>query len=84
MNRIFWQRKAVKQLLKLHPPHQGQIRDAVTQLSAMPDVTSVRSLINHPNGYRLRVGNDRVLFDWDGAVKVVSIQEVKKRDERTY
>lgn len=23
-------------------------------------------------------------FKWDGAIKVVSIQEVKKRDERTY
>jgi len=74
----------VKQLLKLHTLHQGQIRDAVTQLAAMPDVTGVKSLINHSVGYRLRVGNYRVLFDWDGSVKIVSIQEVRKRDERTY
>lgn len=84
MNTISWTRKAVKQLLKLHPHHQAQVRDAVTQLSAMPDVTSVKALVQHHYGYRLRVGNYRVLFDWDGSVKIVSIEEVKKRDERTY
>ena len=36
------------------------------------------------HGYRLRVGNYRVFFDFDGAVRIVSIEEVKKRDERTY
>lgn len=84
MSSINWTRKAVKQLLKLHPPHQLQIRDAVTKLGAMPDVGNVVALARHEYGYRLRVGNYRVLFDWDGAVKIVSIQEVSKRDERTY
>lgn len=84
MNTINWTRKAVKQLLKLHTLHQVQIRDAVTKLSSMPDVSNVKALIQHEHGYRLRVGNHRVLFDWDGAVRIVSIQEVKKRDERTY
>jgi mRNA interferase RelE/StbE len=84
VNTINWTRKAVKQLLKLHTLHQVQIRDAVTLLGAMPDVTNVKALTHHEFGYRLRVGNYRVLFDWDGAVKIVSIQEVRKRDERTY
>ena len=84
MNTIKWTRKAVKQLLKLHTLHQVQIRDAVALLGAMPDVSNVKALTHHEFGYRLRVGNYRVLFDWDGAVKIVSIQEVRKRDERTY
>jgi hypothetical protein len=25
-----------------------------------------------------------VLFNWDGEIKVVEIEEVRKRDERTY
>jgi len=33
---------------------------------------------------RLRVGNYRVLFDWDGGVRIVNIEEVRKRDEHTY
>lgn len=84
MNTINWTRKAVKQLLKLHSRHQVQIRDAVSGLKDMPDVINIKSLTDHDYGYRLRVGNYRVLFDWDGTIKVISIQEVKKRDERTY
>jgi mRNA interferase RelE/StbE len=50
----------------------------------MPDAINVKVLVGHDCAYRLRVGSYRVIFDWDGAIKVVSIQEVKKRDERTY
>lgn len=84
MNQIYWTGKAVKQLLRLHTQQQVHIRDAVTGLEYMPDVTNVKALSHHAYGYRLRVGNYRVLFDWDGGIQVVSIQEVKKRDERTY
>lgn len=50
----------------------------------MPNVQNIKALINHQSGYRLRVGNYRILFDWDGGVKIVNIEEVKKRDEHTY
>jgi mRNA interferase RelE/StbE len=70
--------------LRLHSVHQIQVRDAITALANMPDVSQVKALVGHDFAYRLRVGNYRVMFDWDGAIKVVSIQEVKKRDERTY
>lgn len=84
MNSIHWTRKAVKQLLKLHSIHQVQVRDAVSLLAHMPDVNNIKALGGHDYAYRLRVGSYRVMFDWDGVIKVVSIQEVKKRDERTY
>lgn len=45
---------------------------------------NVKALANHSRGYRLRAGSYRVLFDWDGTIQVVSIQEVKKRDDNTY
>lgn len=51
----------MKQLLKLHSQHQIQIRDAVARLETMPDVINVKRLINHNHGYRLRVGDYRVL-----------------------
>jgi mRNA interferase RelE/StbE len=35
-------------------------------------------------GYRLRVGNYRVLFDADTVIRIVEIQEVKTRDSNTY
>lgn len=84
MNKIFWTRKAVKQLLKLHSQHQAQVRDAVARLKAMPDVPNVKSLVSHGCEYRLRVGAYRVLFDWDSGVRIISVQEVRKRDEHAY
>ena len=36
------------------------------------------------NGYRLSVWAYWVFFEFDGTVRIVSIEEVRKRDERTY
>ncbi|PYG82775.1 MULTISPECIES: type II toxin-antitoxin system RelE/ParE family toxin [unclassified Pseudomonas] len=84
MNTINWSRKAVKQLRKIDKVDQPKVYDAVQALAHMLHAQSVKALVNHHYGYRLRVGNYRVLFDWDGGVKIVSIEEVKKRDEHTY
>ncbi|AQQ29562.1 cytotoxic translational repressor of toxin-antitoxin stability system [Burkholderia gladioli] len=84
MNSIKWTPKAFKQLRKLDRQIQTAIRDSVDTLEAMPNCQNVKSLTNHEYDYRLRVGNYRVLFNWDGEIKVVEIEEVKKRDERTY
>jgi mRNA interferase RelE/StbE len=84
MNSINWTPKAAKQLRKLDKQMQGPIRDAVTKLETMPNSQNVKALTNHSSAYRLRVGNYRVLFDWDGEIKIVEINEVSKRDERTY
>ncbi len=84
MNKINWTRKAVKQLSKIHKADQAKIYDAAQALAHMPNVQNIKALSNHRYGYRLRVGNYRVMFDWDGAIKIVNIEEVKKRDEHTY
>lgn len=55
-----------------------------TELVDLSSARNVKVLSNHAYGYRLRVGHYRVLFDYDGAVHVVRIEEVRKRDERTY
>ncbi len=84
MNTIKWHTKALKQLRKIDRQDNIAIRSAVNTLVGMPDCKGVKTLINHRYGYRLRVGRYRVLFDYDGEVRIVEIQEVKKRDERTY
>ena len=45
---------------------------------------NVKALTNHECDYRLRVGNFRVLFNLFESIEVITIEEVKKRDERTY
>ena len=85
MNSINWQPKALRQLRKVDVHAEKQIRAAVsTELFDLSKARNVKALTNHEYGYRLRVGNHRVFFDFDGAVHIVSIEEVRKRDERTY
>ncbi len=84
MNEIEWRLKAARQLRKLEKPAQVQVRDAVETLRQFPDCRNVTALSNHKYGYRLRTGRYRILFEFDGAIHVVTIEEVRKRDERTY
>lgn len=84
MNTIYWTRKATKQLRKLARDDQATVYDAAQELAHMPNVQHVKSLTRHAYGYRLRVGRYRVLFDWEDSINIVHIEEVKKRDERTY
>lgn len=85
MNSINWQPKALKQLRKIDVRAGTQIRTAVTvELADLSKARNVKSLTNHEYGYRLRVGGYRVFFEFDGTVRIVNIEEVRKRDERTY
>jgi len=82
---VTWKPKALKQLRKLRDPiGQRRIVAAVGGLIAFPDVQNVKVLTNHDYDYRLRVGDFRVLFNLFESIEVISIEEVKKRDERTY
>jgi mRNA-degrading endonuclease RelE of RelBE toxin-antitoxin system len=73
--------------MKLIPiEYREAIHERVDVLVDFPAIVGidVKELRGHQYQYRLRVGRYRVLFDHDSGIKVVSIQEVKKRDERTY
>ena len=85
MNTINWQPKALRQLRRIDVHAGKQIRTAVSsELVDLASARTVPALTHHEFGYRLRVGNYRVFFEFDGAVRIVSIEEVRKRDERTY
>lgn len=85
MYEIYWQPKASKQLLKLkNAQAQQAILEAVEQLVEPYQSPNVKALTNHDYQYRLKAGRYRVFFNTDTIVEIVSIEEVKKRDERTY
>lgn len=85
MNAIEWKPKALRQLRKLDALAGKRIRAAVTtELVDLSKARNVKVLSEHGYSHRLRVGSYRVLFNFDGAVHIVSIEEVRKRDERTY
>lgn len=82
---IDWRAKAYRQLHKIRSRQtREEIFDAAETLRHWPDCRNVKALINHEYGFRMRVGNWRILFDVEDQIRIVMIQEVKKRDERTY
>ncbi len=85
MNSIKWEPKALRQLRKIEPNASRQIREAVSaELVDLATGRNVKALTKHQYHYRLRVGNYRVFFNFDGAVHIILIEEVRKRNERTY
>lgn len=85
MKQITWQPKARKQLKKIKEQRSiDAIVDAVGSLVKFPEVDGVKALVNHRCTHRLRVGSYRVLFNAFVDVEIISVEEVKKRNERTY
>jgi len=81
-------RKAEKQLVKIPNEHRIRIFAAIRLLGDSETWRDVRRLVNHKYGYRLRVGRYRILFDATDDLNIeineIIIEEVVKRDERTY
>jgi mRNA-degrading endonuclease RelE of RelBE toxin-antitoxin system len=85
LNTINWLPKALRQLRKIEVKQAAKIRFAVTtELADLSKSRNVKSLTGHAHSYRLRVGSYRVFFEYDGSIRIVTIEEVRKRDERTY
>jgi len=85
MNDIQWTPKATRQLRKLRDSElRKRLYRGVQLLADFPRCQGVKRLTDHQYTYRLRIGNYRVFFEFETEIKVISIEEVKKRDERTY
>lgn len=83
MKIVVFQRKALKQLRKI--PIGAEIRRKCDDLAHFPYCANIKALSNHKYEYRFRVGSYRVFFNIEGdTMNIVSIEEVKKRDEQTY
>ena len=83
MYSIEWTRQSLKQLKRIQQQQQKQIVIAVRELQNWPDCKNVKALQNR-SSYRLRVGRYRILFDVEDDLRIIEIEEVKKRDEHTY
>ncbi len=85
---IEFTRKAEKQLAKIQPQQRRNIIVAAGKLADSETWGDVRKLVNHRYDYRLRVGDYRVLFNATNDLTIeindISVEEVRKRDDRTY
>jgi mRNA interferase RelE/StbE len=84
MYKIEWKPRAFRQLKKIRDSKAlATIKTAVYALQSWPNCPDVKKLQNRP-GYRLRAGRWRIIFEVEHLLKIIEIQEVKKRNEHTY
>ncbi|MES1945606.1 hypothetical protein PC39_15864 [Salinisphaera sp. PC39] len=87
MHRVQWTRRALKEAARLDRTDRERVVEAVGGLAVWPDCRQwldIKPLRRHDHQFRLRVGRFRVLFDVVEGLRVVSVERVRKRDERTY
>ena len=73
MNSIDWKPKALKQLEKIkQSPVRQKIYTEAQALADFPNCQGVKKLVNHAYSYRLRVGDYRVFFEFDGGVHIIN------------
>ncbi len=82
--KIEWRNKARKQLRKIRDKKAvKRIFDAIEDYAEGKPV-DIKALSNHHYTHRLRAGRYRVLMTVNQVIEITIIEEVKKRDERTY
>lgn len=86
MKAIVWKNRARKQLKRIPKNYRIKILEGVFGLKRFPEChdLDIKPLASHRYGFRLRIARYRVFFDNRETLKIVEIQEVKKRDDRTY
>lgn len=83
--KVIWSTKAIRQNRKIKDAKErDHIYDMAQSLVNYPKCKNIKQLVNHDYDYRMRVGRYRVLFTLDEKAKEIIIEEVKKRDDRTY
>jgi mRNA interferase RelE/StbE len=81
--RIFIERKAEKEAEKIPPPQRHRIDKAIISLSDDPRPHDCKKL-THKEGYRIRVGNYRILYTVDDETRTVVIYRIKIKGKNTY
>lgn len=76
-------RKTRRELDRIHEPDLGRIAIAILQLEEDPRGPGCRRL-RGLEGWRIRVGNWRVIYHIDDEEKLVTIVSVRRRREDTY
>jgi mRNA interferase RelE/StbE len=72
---------AQKDFLKLQTPHDSQVKKAIDGFAGEPRPHGVKKLSGTTNGYRVRIGNYRILYTIDDRKKVVTIYRIRHRRE---
>jgi mRNA interferase RelE/StbE len=80
--RVVFSSRALRSLTRIDRPQARLIRDRIELLAADPRGTSldVRRLTGRA-GYRLRVGDWRVIYELADEVRVLAVEDIRHRRE---
>lgn len=73
--------KAQKEFLKLSPPHDSSVKKGIDGLENDPRPQGVKKLTGTKDGYRVRIGDFRILFTIDDSKKIVTVYQIRHRRE---
>ena len=71
---------AEKQILKLNPPDYGPVTMKISELRDNPRPVGCRKL-RDVQGWRIRVGHYRVVYEIDDSKKIVTVLKVAHRKD---
>ena len=78
---IIIENKAQKDFLKLSPPHDNSVKKGIDGLMKEARPHGVKRLSGIKNGYRVRVGDYRILYTIDDQMKIVTVYRIRHRRE---
>jgi mRNA interferase RelE/StbE len=81
--RIIIEKKAQKEAGNIPIQYRKAIDEAITSLSSNPRPHSSKKL-TEKEGYRIRVGNYRVLYTIDDSAKIAIIYRIKIKSKSVY
>ncbi|EEB73196.2 type II toxin-antitoxin system RelE/ParE family toxin [Thermococcus sp. AM4] len=80
-NKILISRKAAKELLDVPEKERELIKDRISKLAFFPLARlDVQKLRGYQNVYRLRVGEYRIIFEYQKREKVIKVLKIGKRE----
>jgi mRNA interferase RelE/StbE len=78
---VIIENKAQKDFLKLSAPHDTAIQKNIDVLEKEPRPHGMKKLVGTKNGYRIRVGDYRILYTIDDRQKIVTVYRIRHRRE---
>ncbi len=80
---IIIEKKAEKEAENVPPPQRHRIDKAIRSLSVNPRPVAGKKLAQK-EGYRIRVGNYRILYTIDDKARIIVIYRIKIKSKDTY
>jgi len=80
--RVVMEEKALKELKAISNPVKSNIFNKIKQLQSLNTETrNIKKIANYTEGYRLRVGNYRILFTKNDLEKTIKVYQIGHRKE---